>query len=182
MASLMPPVSERDHVRGNPRAPATLLEFGDYECPYCGAAHPIVRRVHQRMGDRMRFVFRHFPLAQVHPHARTAAEAAEAAGAQGMFWEMHDTLYEHQHALDDLHLIEYATEIGLDVARFQLELASHAHAARVREDYLSALRSGANATPTFFINGRRHDGSYDEQALILALEAAVEGYSVAGAP
>jgi protein-disulfide isomerase len=99
-----------------------------------------------------------------------------------MFWEMHDTLFEHQHALDDLHLIEYATELGLDVARFQLELASHVHAARVREDYLSALRSGANGTPTFFINGRRHDGSYDEQALLLALEAALEGYSVAGAP
>jgi protein-disulfide isomerase len=182
MAKLTPPVSERDHVRGSPHAPVTLLEFGDYECPYCGAAHPIVRRVQQRIGDRMRFVFRHFPLVQVHPHAETAAEAAEAAGAQGMFWEMYDALFEHQYALDDLHLIEYATEIGLDVARFQLEVASHVHAARVREDYLSALRSGANGTPTFFINGQRHDGSYDEQTLVSALEAALEGYSVAGAP
>lgn len=175
MAQLRVPVSsERDHIRGNPDAPLTLLEYGDYECPYCGAAYPIVEQVRQRMGSRLRFVFRHFPLTQIHPHAENAAEAAEVAGAQGKFWEMHDTLFTHQDALDDLDLVQYAADLGLDVVQFQADLLAHAYADRVREDFMSGVRSGVNGTPTFFINGHRHDGGYDLHTLLAALENALE--------
>ena len=121
----------------------------------------------------MCFVFRHFPLTQIHPHAEHAAEAAEAAGAQGKFWQMHDTLFEHQHALDDAHLVRYAAELKLDVDRFERELAEHVYANRVREDFLSGVRSGVNGTPTFFINGLRYDGSYDLEMLLAAIELAM---------
>lgn len=175
MARLTLPVSnERDHIRGNPNALVTLLEYGDYECPYCGQAYYILKEVEQRMGDRVRFAFRNFPLTQIHPHAEHAAEAAEAAGGQGKFWEMHDTLYEHQRALDDLHLLQYAADIGLDVARFERDMAEHTYLPRIRDDFMSGVRSGVNGTPTFFINGRRHDGSYDLDTLLDALEAALE--------
>ena len=167
------PVGEGDHVSGPATAPATLVEYGDYECPYCGQAHPVVREVRRRFGPRLRFVFRHFPLATVHPHAEPAAEAAEAAGAQGKFWEMHDLLYENQSALDDDDLVRYADAIGLDPSRFVEELAGHVHAARVREDFLGGARSGVNGTPTFFINGVRHDGPYDLESLSEAIEEAV---------
>jgi protein-disulfide isomerase len=174
MPTLTMPVSARDHIRGNSDAPLTLLEYGDYECPYCGAAHPIVQEVCTRLGEDLRFVFRHFPLTQIHPHAEHAAEAAEAAGEQdqGTFWEMHDTLHEHQDALDDSHLVAYAADRGLDVARVEWDLAAHTYAGRVREDFLSGVRSGVNGTPTFFINGRRHDDAYDLATLLAALEAA----------
>lgn len=174
MTRLTLPVSERDHFQGNPNAPLTLVEYGDYECPYCGAAYPVVKQVQQRLENQLRFVFRNFPLTQVHPHAQSAAEAAEAAGGQGKFWQMHDTLYEHQDALDDLDLVQYATDLGLDVARFELDMTAHTYAPRVREDFLSGLRSGVNGTPTFFINGQRYDGSYDFASLLAALEAALE--------
>jgi protein-disulfide isomerase len=120
----------------------------------------------------VRFAYRHFPLTQVHPHAEHAAEAAEAAGAQGKFWEMHDTLYEHQRALHDAHLRQYAEWLGLDLGRFDEEMGRHVHAGRVREDFLSGVRSGVNGTPTFFINGVRHDGSYDLATLLAAIEGA----------
>ncbi len=173
MAELTVPVTERDHIQGNPNAPVTLLEYGDYECPYCGAAYPNVKLVQQRMGERLRFVFRNFPLAQIHPHSEHAAEAAEAAGEQGKFWEMHDTLYEHQSALDDIELIQYAVDLDLDIQRFEEGLTAHTYAPRVREDFLSGIRSGVNGTPTFFINGRRHDGSFDAETLQSALAAAL---------
>jgi protein-disulfide isomerase len=163
---------ERDHVQGRPDAPVTLLEYGDYECPYCGAAYPIVKDVQARMGDRLRFVFRNFPITTSHPHAEQAAEAAEAAAAQGRFWEMHDHLYEHQRHLEDTDLHGYAEQLGLDVERFDTELAEHDHAERVREDFMSGVRSGVNGTPTFYINGIRHDGSYELQTLLTALEQA----------
>ncbi len=150
----------------------TLLEYGDYECPYCGAAYPIVKLVQQQMGDRLRFVFRNFPLAKVHPHAELAAEAAEAAGGQGKFWEMHDMLYEHQQALELVDISGYAMAIGLDMPTFEQDLAEHRYAARVREDFKSGVRSGVNGTPTFLINGQRHDGAYDLATLLAALEAA----------
>src|SRR2546423_12240032 len=117
-ARLTLPVSQRDHQQGPETAPVTLVEYGDYECPYCGEAHPIVKELQRRLGDRLRFVFRNFPLTNAHPHAEHAAETAEAAGAQGKFWEMHDYLYEHQRALDDEHLETYAGTLGLDVERF----------------------------------------------------------------
>lgn len=182
MAVLAVPVSEQDHIYGNPTAPLTLLEYGDYECPYCGAAHPIVKQVQNRMGEQLRFVFRHFPLSQVHPHAQRAAEAAESAGAQEKFWEMHDTLFEHQTALDDHHLVEYAADLGLDIPRFELDMATRAYAERVRQDFLSGVRSGVNGTPTFFINGRRHDGPFDFATLVAALEAALEEGRMMRAP
>ncbi|HWE62710.1 MAG TPA: thioredoxin domain-containing protein [Chloroflexota bacterium] len=171
-AQLTLPVSERDHVQGPATAPVTLVEYGDFECPYCGAAHLIVKAIQQQLGDQLRFVFRHFPLATVHPHAEHAAEASEAAAAQGRFWEMHDTLYEHQDALDDLHLLAYAQTLGLDTERFAREMAAHVYAPRVREDFLSGVLSGVNGTPTFFINGVRHDGGYDFETLLAALQDA----------
>jgi protein-disulfide isomerase len=171
-AHLTQPVGERDHIQGPPTAPVTLVEYGDYECPYCGAAYPIVKEVKRRLGDRLRFVFRNFPLGNMHPHAEHAAEAAEAAAAQGKFWEMHDELYEHQRALDDEHLEGYAGAVGLDVERFDREMEDQLYAGRVREDFMSGVRSGVNGTPTFFINGVRHEGPWDEESLVAALMAA----------
>jgi protein-disulfide isomerase len=170
----LPDSDERDHVQGSPDAPVTLVEYGDYECPYCGAAYPIVKEVQTRLGERLRFVFRNFPITTSHPHAEHAAEAAEAAGVQGRFWEMHDHLYEHQQHLEDSDLRAYAEQLGLDVARFDNELADHAHADRVREDFMSGVRSGVNGTPTFYINGKRHDASYDIDTLLAALERAAD--------
>jgi protein-disulfide isomerase len=174
-AELTLPVSdERDHIQGSADAPVTLLEYGDYECPYCGAAYPIVKQVQERLGNKLRFVFRNFPITTSHPHAEQAAEAAEAAAVQGRFWEMHDYLYEHQRQLEPEDLRGDATELGLDVARFEDELARHVHAARVREDFMSGVRSGVNGTPTFYINGMRHDDSYDAETLLAALERAAD--------
>jgi protein-disulfide isomerase len=166
-----PVTEERDHIQGPPDAPVTLLEYGDYECPYCGAAYPIIKDVQARMGDRLRFVFRNFPITTSHAHAQQAAEAAEAAGAQGRFWEMHDLLYENQKRLGDDDLRAYAQRIGLDLERFDKELAEHVHAPRVREDFMSGVRSGVNGTPTFFINGARYDDAYDVETLLAALGA-----------
>jgi protein-disulfide isomerase len=172
------PVGQRDHVLGPPTAPVMLVEYGDYECPHCGQAHPIVEALRHRLGRRLRFAFRHFPLAMIHLHAEHAAEAAEAAGAQGKFWEMHDVLFKTQQALEDTDLVGYAAALGLDLARFIRELGGHIHAARMREDYLSGVSSGVLGTPTFFINGVRHDGSYDFETLLEVIEGAVE--TVAG--
>ena len=170
---LIEPVSkERDHILGRPDAPVTLVEYGDYQCPYCGAAHPIVKAALERMGDRVRFVFRHFPITRSHPRAEQAAEAAEAAAAQGRFWPMHDLLFENQQRLGDADLRDHAERLGLDVAAFERELAEHTHAERVREDFASGLDSGVNGTPTFFINGTRHDGSYELRSLVAALQDA----------
>jgi protein-disulfide isomerase len=171
-ARLTPPVGERDHAQGPADAPVTLVEYGDYECPYCGAAYPIVKELQRRLGDRLRFVFRNFPLTNAHPHAEHAAEAAEAAGAQGSFWEMHDYLYEHQTALADRSLEQYAGAVGLDVDRFDRDMTGQLYTDRVREDFVGGVRSGVNGTPTFFINGVRHDGSYDLATLLDALERA----------
>ena len=167
------PVSERDHVRGPATAPLTLLEYGDYECPFCGAAHPIVKEVERLFEGDLRFAYRHFPLSQIHPHAYQAAEAAEAAGAQGRFWEMHDLLFEHQDRLGTPDLITYADALGLDLTRFVHDLETHAHAPRLREDFLSGVRSGVNGTPTLFVNGVRHNGGYDLPSLVEALREAL---------
>jgi protein-disulfide isomerase len=169
------PVGARDHSQGPADAPVTLVEYGDFECPYCGRAYPIVKALQRRLGDRLRFVFRNFPLTNVHPHAAHAAEAAEAAAAQGRYWEMHDRLFERQRALDDAHLQRYAADIGLDVAHFAAELEAGRHRARVQEDFLSGVRSGVNGTPTFYINGVRHDDSYALDVLLAALERAAAG-------
>jgi len=167
------PVDEdRDHIQGPADAPVTLVEYGDYECPYCGAAYPIVKELQGRMGERLRFVFRNFPITTSHPHAELAAEAAEAAAAQSGFWEMHDLLYENQRRLTDQDLHAYAEQLGLDLDLFDRELAEHVHAPRVREDFMSGVRSGVNGTPSFYVNGARHDDSYDLETLLAALERA----------
>lgn len=171
--TLILPVGDRDHVQGPANAPVTLVEYGDYQCPYCGQAYPIVKAVQKAMGARLRFVFRNFPLSELHPNAENAAEAAEAAGEQGKFWEMHDTLFEHQKALRPSDLAAYAADLGLDSDRLAGELKSHAHADRVREDFLSGVRSGVNGTPTFYINGKRYDGSWYREDLIAAIEGAI---------
>jgi protein-disulfide isomerase len=172
-AALTMPVSEdRDHIQGPTEAAVTLVEYGDYECPYCGAAYPIIKEVQSRMGERLRFVFRNFPITTSHPHAEQAAETAEAAATQGRFWQMHDLLYENQRRLRVPDLRDYAERLALDVERFDRELTEHAHAARVREDFMSGVRSGVNGTPTFYINGARHDDSYDIDTMLAALERA----------
>src|SRR5258708_9746867 len=166
------PVSERDHIQGPPTAPVTLVEYGDYECPYCGAAYLVVKYLQRQLRDDLRFVFRNFPLIEIHPHAEQAAEAAEAAGAQGNYWEMHDRLFANQQALDLPDLVHYANEIGLDIPRFEHDLATHAFEPRVLEDLISGARSGVNGTPTFFINEERWEGGYDEESLLAGLVAA----------
>jgi len=173
------PVGERDHVQGLATAPITLMEYGDYECPYCGEAYPIVKELEEELGDGLRFVFRNFPLSTAHPHAQVAAEAAETAGAQGRFWEMHDLLFENQQELDEHDLGRYAGKLGLDAARFKSELAGHAHAARVREDFMSGVRSGVNGTPTFFVNGVRYNGSFAFDVFLRALQNELKRLSFA---
>jgi Na+/H+ antiporter NhaA len=156
---------EHDHIRGNPHAPMTLLEYGDFECPFCSRATGTVRELHERFGDDLRYVWRHLPLPDVHEHAELAAEAAEAAAAQGRFWEMHDLLFRHQDELGYEDLVAYAAELGLDVERFADDLQEGVHAGRVRRDVASAEASGARGTPTFFVGERRHVGAYDTETL-----------------
>ena len=167
------PVGARDHSEGPLDAPLVLVEYGDYQCPYCGAAYPIVKRVQKRLGGRLRFVFRNFPLTNIHPDAQRAAETAEAAGAQGKFWEMHDYLFENQPSLDDpAYFLRFAGKLKLDTARLEREIAGHVHLSRIEEDYLSGIRSGVNGTPTFFVNGIRYDGYPEFGPIVAALEAA----------
>jgi NhaA family Na+:H+ antiporter len=169
-SKLTMPVGDRDHVQGPDDAPVTLVEYGDYECPYCRQVVPIVRDLQERFGDRLRYVFRHFPLTTAHPHAQLAAEAAEAAGAQGKFWDMHYLLFEHQGTLHSADLVRYARELELDLERFERELAEHTHAERVREDFRSGVRSGANGTPAFFLNDTRYDGPWDLDSLAAEIQ------------
>jgi len=172
---LTPPVSDRDHIAGPDDAPVTLVEYGDYECPYCGMAHPVVKRAQKELGKQLRFVFRNFPLAEAHPHAQIAAQAAEAAGAQGKFWEMHDMIFEHQDALEVEDLLGYAASLGLDAKQIARDLEAGTYVKRVRDDFRSGVKSGVNGTPTFFVNGVRYDGSWaNEKAFIAALRDAAQ--------
>jgi protein-disulfide isomerase len=162
---------ERDHIRGPHEAQITLVEYGDLECPFCGQAEAVLRALLADFGD-LRYVWRHLPLSDVHPHAQLAAEATEVAADQGAFWEMHDLLFEHQDALRPQNLHEYAAQLGLDLDRFVEELRKHVRAGRVAEDVDSADLSGVSGTPTFFINGRRHHGAYDVETLTAAVKVA----------
>jgi len=174
-ALLTPPVSERDHANGPEDAPVTLVEYGDYECPYCGMAYQVVKSAQRELGKQLRFVFRNFPLAEAHPHARLAAQAAEAAAAQGKFWEMHDALFEHQEALEAEDIIGHAKSLGLDMVKYARDLQDATYAKRVRDDFRSGVRSGVNGTPTFFINGSRYEGSWaNEKAFIHTLHEAAQ--------
>ena len=173
-AKLTPPVSEeQDHILGSLHGLATVVEFGDYQCPHCGQAHYVLQELMSHAADQVRLVFRNFPLTQIHPRAEAAAEAAEAAGTQGKFWEMHDLLFENQDDLEDEAILSHADEIGLDLGRFQLEWVRRDYAPRVHKDFLSGIRSGVNGTPTFFINSRRHDGPWDLDSLMQAIERSI---------
>ena len=176
--ALAVPVNDKDHAQGPADAPVTLVEYGDYECPYCGNAYPIIKRIQAEMGPRLRFVFRNFPLNTIHAHAGIAAQAAEAAAAQGKFWEMHDLLYEHQQDLADADMVRYALKLGLEVYRFESDLSGEVFAKRVSDDFRGGVRSGVNGTPTFFINGARYDGPHDYDSLRAALDQAASAGAV----
>jgi Na+/H+ antiporter NhaA len=172
ITDLVVPVDpERDHIRGPKKSPVTMVEYGDFECPYCGQAEPVVRELLGDYGD-VRYVWRHLPLNDVHPHAQLAAEGAEAAARQGAFWGMHDLLLDHQGALRPADLVRYAGDLQLNTKQFTSDLNKHAGAARVAEDVDSADLSGVSGTPTFFINGKRHHGAFDIDTLTAAVRAA----------
>jgi protein-disulfide isomerase len=173
---ILPVNSSRDHIQGPQKAPATLLEYGDYECPNCGQGFTIVKLVQNLFGNNLRFVFRNFPLTQIHPHAQHAAEASECAGAQNRFWEMHDILYQHQQALENEDLESYAELLKLDIPKFRYDFYNHSFADRVREDFLSGIRSGVNGTPTFYINGRRYNDSWDVDTLTASIRSVINKY------
>lgn len=162
----------RDHIQGDPKALLTLVQYGDYQCPYCGAAYPEVKKVQKELGSKLSFVFRNFPLTNVHEFAMDAAETAEASAAQGKFWEMHDFLYENQGTLGDPSVaLGYAKKLGLDTQKFERELAQHVYRKRIKDDFMGGVRSGVNGTPTFYVNGVRHDGPSEAEALVKSLTA-----------
>jgi len=173
MSTLKVPVNSADHVQGPESAAITLVEYGDYECPHCGRAHPIVKRVQEHFSERLRFVFRNFPLNEMHPHAEGAAETAEFAAQHDKFWEMHDLLFENQEQLGNEFFSEVTRELKLPVAAFHQALRDGTFRDRVRGDFTGGVRSGVNGTPTFFINGKRHDGPFDFESLVSALDAVL---------
>jgi len=160
----------RDWTRGPADGPATLIEYADFECPFCGQAFWELKKLERVAGDQTRFIFRHFPLAQMHPHAQLAAEAAEAAGAQGKFWEMHDLLFMNQQNLELPALLTYASELDLETSQFARDLEEHRFLPEVRRDFVEGVRSGVNGTPTFFINGQRWNGPHTAEALLVGLQ------------
>jgi protein-disulfide isomerase len=171
---LTPPLQAYDHTEGPDHAAVTVVEFGDFECPNCKQAAPAVKLLLERFDERVRFAFRHFPLAEVHPHAMMAAQAAETAGAQGKFWQMHDLLFENQTHLKAQHLHSYAERLGLDMARYTAEMDDEIYLQRVREHMDSGRQSGVRGTPGFFVNGRILDVSFGMRALFDAVEAALK--------
>jgi len=174
MSTLKIPVGEQDHTQGPTAAPCTLVEYGDYECPHCRAAEPTVKRVQRHFGDRLRFVFRNFPLTKIHWHAEPAAEAAEFAANQGKFWEMHHAIFENQDRLGLDLFEELATELQLDPVALRSAVENEAFADHIRSDFAGGVRSGVNGTPTFFINGERHNGPFDYDHLVKAIEATLK--------
>jgi protein-disulfide isomerase len=172
MATLKVPIAAEDHVQGPENAEVTLVEYGDYECPHCGRAYAIVQQVQRHFGKRLRVAFRNFPLSEIHPHAEAAAEVAEFAGAQDRFWEMHDGLFENQARLGETLFFDLAKKLALSTTALQEALEQGTFEARVRADFRGGVRSGVNGTPTFFINGHRHDGSFDFETLVAAIDQA----------
>lgn len=171
-STLAIPVTPRDHIIGPATAKVTLLQYGDYECPYCAQAYPVVKELRRVAGDVVRFAFRNFPLVQLHPRAEHAAEAGEAAAAQRKFWRMFDMLFEHSDALDDESLLSYAAALDLDMRRFQRDLMEDRYFDRIRDDMASGIWSGVTGTPTFFINEIQYQGSRDVDSLLLAIQEA----------
>lgn len=172
MSELKIPVTSKDHIQGDESAPVVLVEYGDYQCPHCGHAYPIVKKVQKHFGKRLAFVFRNFPLNEIHPNAEAAAEAAEFAGANGKFWEMHDAIFENQGSLSLPMLLELAKELGLPEKGLGDALTSRAFEARVKSDFIGGARSGVNGTPTFFINGQRFDGAPEYVGLVAGIDEA----------
>jgi protein-disulfide isomerase len=175
MSTLKNPVTQADHVQGDIKAPVILVEYGDYQCPHCGHAYPIVKQVQKHFGGRLCFVFRNFPLKEVHAHAEAAAETAEFAAAQGRFWEMHDALFENQDDLELPELLELAQDLQLPAAGLEESLRDGTYASRVQHDFMGGVRSGVNGTPTFFINNHRHDGPFEFEDLVGAIDARIAG-------
>src|SRR5438874_1485320 len=173
--ALLEPVTPRDHAIGPPAAPITIVEYGDYECPDCLNAVPIIQQVRAALGDRLRFVFRHFPRSSIHPHASVAAEAAEAAADQGKFWEMHRALFAHQKELGEIDFSHLALKLGMEIYKFESSRNAEKHRRRIAADYESGLRSGVKNTPTLFINGRKYDEAVEAKAIVAAGIAAAEG-------
>lgn len=172
MSTLKTPVTSEDHIQGEDNAPITLVEYGDYECPYCGAAYPIVKQIQKHFGKRLRFVFRNFPIIESHPHAGIAAMAAEFSATHNKFWEMHDLLYENQENLDMPDLLNYAKSLDLSTTELRGSIENEIFANKIKSDFMSGVRSGVNGTPSFFINGNRHNGSFEYEDLLTALEQA----------
>lgn len=171
MATLKVPVTEEDHIQGNENAAVTLVEYGDYECPYCGLAYPIIKELQKRFGEQLRFVFRNFPLSEIHPFAEIAAETAEFAGVHRRFWAMHDKIYENQRQLGPELLYSLAGDLDLSKMDLEQSLLKHTFAPKIKEDFLGGVRSGVNGTPTLFINGTRYDGPIELEHLAAAIEA-----------
>jgi protein-disulfide isomerase len=163
LMSLKPPVSEKDHQQGSASAHVELVEYGDYQCPHCGRAYPIIKKIQKRIGNKLRFVFRNFPLSEIHPEAVSAAVASEAASRQDKFWEMHDALFEHQEDLSAENIFRLAEKIGLNEIEFAKDIQRDDILKKVEDDFESGIRSGVNGTPTFFINGKKYTDSWDEK-------------------
>ena len=162
-----------DHIRGSVNAPITIVEYGDFECPYTGRAYPVIKELTKQFNEKIYFVYRNFPLNDIHPYAQHAAEAAEAAAAQDKFWQMHDYLFEHQKALDDHHLLEYAQKVELNIDRFKKEMSEHVYAPLINKSLKSGIDSGVEGTPTFFINGERYEDSWDLDTLTSLLNKSL---------
>ncbi len=170
MSKLKPAVNSTDHIQGNKNAVIELVEYGDYQCPHCGRAYPIIKNIQKKLGDKIKFIFRNFPLSEIHPNAINAAVAAEAASAQDKFWEMHDIIFENQGHLGDVDLIEYAASLGLNIEQFEADFQKLKYLEKIESDFDSGIRSGVNGTPSFFINGEKYNGSWEEKDFLKHLQ------------
>lgn len=178
MIDLIPAVNSNDHIYGNLHAPLELVEYGDYECPFCGQAYPIVKNIQEKLGWDLKFIFRNFPLRKIHPHAYPAAVATEAAALQGKFWEMHDIIFENQKTLEPENILSFANNIGLDVNRFEMDIANEDLYLKAKRDFESGMKSGVNRTPTFFVNGRKFNGDWSKGQLLRYLECELAWIAV----
>ncbi len=178
MIDLIPAVNSNDHIYGNLHAPLELVEYGDYECPFCGQAYPIVKSIQEKLGWDLKFIFRNFPLRKIHPHAYPAAVATEAAALQGKFWEMHDIIFENQKTLEPENILSFANNIGLDVNRFEMDIANEDLYLKAKRDFESGMKSGVNRTPTFFVNGRKFNGDWSKGQLLRYLECELAWIAV----
>ena len=179
MAKLKPPVHEQDHIKGKMNAPVVLVEFGDFQCPHCGAAYPMIKEIENKFKDQMAFVFRHFPLSEIHPYAQAAAVASEAAANQGKFWQMHGLIFENQSELGLPMLLELAESLKLDMKAFQKDFKDPKLFAKVEADFESGIVSGVNGTPSFYINGIKYDGAYEMKSLSHEIDQSLKKQRVA---